>query len=174
MRKALLILLLFHLAVVAQPADEWAAFEKTKLFESQDPMWLKPDMEKETVAAFTSRLLDGARRGDARSMATLGRFFFVRGDVARAAEWLGKAAEAGHSGAQLDYGTLRFRGQGVERDLVDSYKWVWLATWAGAPGADAALAELSPQLQTWQLLAGMRAAVDYQESHRKSAKAARR
>jgi TPR repeat protein len=107
-------------------------------------------------------------------MATLGRFFFVRGDVNRAAEWLGKAAEAGHGGAQLDFGTLRFRGQGCDKDLVDSYKWVWLATWAGVPGADDALAELSPQLQNWELLAGLRSAAAYQEARRKTADAAKR
>lgn len=174
MRKAILILAAIPCVASAEVAEEWVVFQKAKLFETQSPMWMKADMEKESVAEFTARLLDGARQGDTKSMATLGRFFFVRGDVGRAAEWLGKAAEAGHAGAQLDYGTLRFRGQGVDRDLVDSYKWLWLATWADAPGADAALAEISSQMQTWELLSGLRNAVDYQEAHRKPAKAAKR
>ena len=155
----------------AAPAEEWAAFDQSGLFRTTGPLWVTPDMERETVSGFTGRLLDGARQGDAKSMATLGRFFFVRGDTARAAEWVGKAAQAGHSGAQLDFGKLHIQGQGVEVDLVEAYQWIWLATWADAPGADAALAEFSQKLAPWQILAGIRKAAAFQDA-KKNAKAA--
>jgi TPR repeat protein len=93
-------------------------------------------MEKEPIASYTARLLDAARGGDAKAMATLGRFFYVRGDVDRANEWLGKAARIGHPGAQLDYGVLRLRGLGGEASKIEGYAWVWLATWGEAPGAE--------------------------------------
>jgi len=100
MRKTSLVLLLAAAFALAEPGDEWEQFRKTGLFPEGSTLWLVPDMAKETMAEFTSRLLNGARQDDAKAMATLGRFFFLRGDLGRAVEWLGKAAEAGHSGRQ--------------------------------------------------------------------------
>ena len=170
MWKVTLALLATASLTFAAPAEEWAPFEQSGLFRTKSPLWVAPDMERETVSGFTGRLLDGARQGDAKSMATLGRFFFVRGDSARAAEWVGKAAQAGHPGAQLDFGKLHIQGQGVEVDLVEAYQWIWLATWAGAPGAEASLAEFSQKLAPWQILVGIRKAAAFQEAN-KTAKA---
>ena len=166
MWKALFILSVSAAVSFAVPAEEWEPFQKSGLFRNQSPLWMAPDMEHETVAGFTGRLLDGARQGDAKAMATLGRFFFVRGDSLRAAEWVGKAAETGHAGAQLDFGKLCAQGQGVEADLVEAYKWIWLATWSDAPGADATLAELSQKLASWQILAGIRKAAAFQDTQK--------
>lgn len=169
MWKLLLLSFAAVAASFAEPAEEWEPFHKSGLFRVQSPLWVAPDMEKETVAAFTGRLLDGARQGDAKAMATLGRFFFVRGDVLRAAEWLGKAAEAGHGGAQLDFGMLCLQGQGVASDPVEAYKWIWLATWADAPGADGALLDLSSKLKSLQILDGVKKAAAFQDAHKKPA-----
>ena len=166
MWKALALSLLAAAAALAVPAEEWEPFQKSGLFQVKNPLWIAPDMEKETVSEFTGRLLEGARSGDAKAMATLGRFFFVRNDTLRAAEWLGKAAQAGHGGAQLDFGILCLQGQGVALDSVEAYKWIWLATWADAPGADAALLELSPKLKSWQILDGVKKAAAFQEAHK--------
>ena len=171
MWKVTLALIATASLAFAAPAEEWVPFAQSGLFRDQGPLWIVPDMERDTVSGFTGRLLDGARQGDAKSMATLGRFFFIRGDSTRAAEWVGKAAEAGHPGAQLDFGKLHVLGQGVEADIVEAYKWVWLATWADAPGADASLAELSQKLAPWQILAGIRKAAAFQDAN-KNAKAA--
>src|SRR5262245_24416331 len=114
-------------AVLAEPLEEWKPYAKTGLFPADSPLWLAPDMEKEPIPTFTARLLDGARASDAKAMATLGRFFYVRGDLDRAAEWLEKAARAGHGGAQLDYGYLRSRGTNAAADPVEAYAWFWLA-----------------------------------------------
>src|SRR5207248_300330 len=132
--------------------------------------WIAPDMEKETVGAFSSRLLDGARQGDAKAMATLGRFFYVRGDTERAGEWLGKAAEVGHGGAQLDLGAMFAQGIGRPQDLVEAYKWFWLATSTNVPGADAALREISQKLSGAQVLDGVQRASKFQDAHKANAK----
>jgi len=172
MRKTCLVLLCTAACALAEPADEWEQFRKTGLFPTDGKLWLAPDMTQESMADFTSRLLDGARQGDAMAMATLGRFFFVRGDVERAVEWLGKAAEAGHGGAHFDFGTLCAQGKGVPTDLVEAYKWLWLATWQDVLGADVALREVSGKLAAWQVLAGIRRAVEFQEAHREAASGA--
>jgi TPR repeat protein len=164
-------LLLFTVAAaLAQTAEEWEPFRKTGLFSSGSALWIAPDMEKESLGSYSSRLLDGARQGDAKAMATLGRFFYVRHDAERAGEWLGKAAEAGHGGAMLDLGSLCVQGLGRPLDLVEGYKWFWLATWEDVPGADAALREVSQKLNCAQVLDGVQRAARFQDAHAKAAK----
>src|SRR2546423_1691418 len=107
LRWCFLSFILIAAASGGEPLEEWKPYAKTGLFPEQSAWWLAPNMEKEPIAAFTARMLDGARNADAKAMATLGRFFYVRGDRERAAEWLHKAALAGHAAAQLDYGILR-------------------------------------------------------------------
>ena len=170
MWKIFSVLLITAVAALAQTAEEWEPFLKTGLFANKSALWIAPDIEKETVGAFSSRLLEGARQGDAKAMATLGRFFYVRGDTERAGEWLGKAAEAGHGGAQLDLGALFAQGIGRKQDLVEAYKWIWLATWEDAPGADAALREISQKLNGSQVLDGVQRAAKFQDAHKKDAK----
>ena len=157
-------LILFFLLAIArgEPLKEWEPYAKTGLFPKESPLWLAPDMEKEPMAAYTARLLDAARGADAKAMATLGRFFFVRGDAARAAEWLGKAARAGHAGAQLDFGLMRLRGLDEAANPVEAYAWLWLASWGGAPGADETLRQVSSQFSAGQVLAGVQLAAGLQ------------
>ncbi len=151
--------LVVPLFALAQEQDgEWEPYRKSGLFNGASPLWLSPDMEKESVAAFTARLLNGARTGEPRAMATLGRFFWARGDQARGIEWLRKASQADHAGAQFDYGTLFAQGTGVKADIVEAYCWLWLATRADAPGADEALRALLPRMAAWQIVAGTKLA----------------
>jgi TPR repeat protein len=159
-RCAIIVAGAFATAGNCSAQEEWEPYRRTGLFPEEGGRWLAPDMRKESVEQFTARLLDGARSGDARAMATLGRFFYVRGDAARAGEWLRKAAEAGHTGAQFDYGVLRSKGQGAE--LAEAYQWLWLATWSQEPGAEAALRQLSAKLEAWQVVIGVRWAAEYQ------------
>ncbi len=174
MLKVLPVVLLMAVAAFAQNApdgDEWEPFRKTGLFAMNSPLWISPDMKKETLGDFSSRLLAGAREGDAKAMATLGRYFYVRGDTARATEWFTKAAEAGHGGAQLDLGAMGAQGIGQAPDLVEAYKWFWLATSAGVPGADASLREISQKLNGAQILDGVHRAAKFQDTHKSNAKA---
>ena len=171
MWKICIVLAFAVVAALAQNAEEWDPFRKTGLFATKSPLWIAPDMERETVGAFSSRLLEGTRQGDAKAMATLGRVFYVRGDTERAGEWLTKAAEAGHGGAQLDLGALCAQGVGRKQDLVEAYKWMWLATWEDVPGADVALREISQKLNGAQVLEGVQRAAKFQAAHEKGAKA---
>ena len=170
MGKICAILLFAVTAALAQNAEEWEPFRKTGLFATQSALWIAPDMDKETVGAFSSRLLEGTRQGDAKAMATLGRFFYVRGDTERAGEWLMKAADAGHGGAFLDLGALHAQGLGRKQDLVEAYKWFWLATWENVPGADVALREISQKLDCAQVLEGVQRAAKFQDAHTTGAK----
>ena len=171
MWKTLPVLMLTAAAALAQTAEEWEPFRKTGLFSGKSALWVAPDMEKETVPDFSARLLEGTRHGDANAMATLGRFFYVRGDTERAGEWLGKAAELGHGGAQLDLGAMFAQGIGRKQDFVEAYKWLWLATWGDAPGADAALREISQKLSGAQVIEGVQRAAKFQDAHKPAAKA---
>lgn len=171
MSKICALLLFAVAAAFAQNADDWEAFRKTGLFTTKSALWITPEMEKETVAAFSSRLLEGARQGDAKAMATLGRFFYVRGDTERAGEWLSKAAETGHGGAHLDLGAMFAQGLGRKQDLVEAYKWIWLATWEDVAGADTALREISQKLNCAEVLDGVQRAAKFQDAHGRDAKA---
>lgn len=162
LRPSILLFSMFALVVRAEPLEEWKPYAKTGLFPANSPWWLTPDMEKEPIASFTARLLDGARSSDTKAMATLGRFFYVRGDSERATEWLQKAATAGHAAAQLDYGLLCWRGSGKPADKIEAYAWLWLATWGGAPGAEDALKQVSPQCGAGQVIAGVQRAAAIQ------------
>jgi TPR repeat protein len=149
-----------------EPLKEWEPYAKTGLFPQNSPLWLAPDMEKEPMVVYTARLLDAARGQDAKAMATLGRFFFVRGDADRAGEWLGKAARAGHPGAQLDFGVMRLRGLSESANPIEAYAWLWLATRGGAPGADETLRQVSAQFSMGQIIAGMQVAAGLQRQIR--------
>lgn len=150
----------------AAPDDEWEPYRRTGLFVASGGRWIAPDMAKESVDEFAARLLEAARNGDARAMATLGRLFYVRGDAERAGEWLRKAAETGHTAAQLDLGKLKSSGQ--DEDLAEAYEWLWLATWEREPGAEAALQELSKKVGAWQVLLGVRRAAEFQAAQAKA------
>jgi TPR repeat protein len=158
--------LILATAVRGAPLKEWEPYAKTGLFPPDSPLWLAPDMEKEPMADYTARLLDAARGQDAKAMATLGRFFFVRGDANRAGEWLGKAARAGHPGAQLDFGVMRLRGLGESANPIEAYAWLWLATRGGAPGADETLRQVSAQFSMGQIIAGVQVASGLQRRMR--------
>lgn len=160
--RSLLILSSIALVAQADPLEEWKSYAKTGLFPADSPWWFAPNMETEPIATFTARLLDGARSADTKAMATLGRFFYVRGDMDRAGEWLQKAALAGHAAAQLDYGLLRWRDVKTSADRVEAYAWLWLATWGDAPSAEEALRKASPQCDMGEVIAGIQRAAAIQ------------
>src|SRR5205814_7779204 len=70
-------------------------------------------------------------------------------DDKQAALWLGKAAEHGVVAAQNNLGVLYADGRGVEKDLVQAYKWFSLAAEAGdtesAQSVKTLAAEMKPE-----------------------------
>lgn len=64
-----------------------------------------------------------AQHGDARAQYELGRRCTEQKNYRCALEWLQKAAEQGHAGAQNRLGVMYERGEGVPMDLVQAYVW---------------------------------------------------
>jgi len=83
------------------------------------------------------------RAADAGSSEGLHRLalIYARGEAgvarndSRAVELFQRAAEKGHARAQLNLGTLYFRGQGVQRDLIQARAWLEKAAAGGDPYA---------------------------------------
>ena len=71
---------------------------------------------------------------------------------------------------KLDLGALYAQGLGRAQDLVEAYKWMWLATREDVPGADAVLREISQKLNMPQVLEGVQRAAKYQDGHKSAAK----
>ena len=77
-----------------------------------------------------------ANHGDPRAETRVGFFYykgdpFYRGDgfpqdYAKAMKWWRKAADQGYAEAQFDVGHMYWFGEGVSKDLVQSYMWATL------------------------------------------------
>lgn len=81
---------------------------------------------------------DAAANGHIKSMHNLGVIFASEGDsqdLALAAEWFKRAADYGVKDSQVNIAILYARGEGVARDLAESYKWFAIAAKNGDEGA---------------------------------------
>ncbi len=82
---------------------------------------------QEDFAAWLPRAL----AGDPVAAYRLGRIYACcegrQEDLTEAAHWFRKAAEAGHTPAQLGLATLYGKGLGVDQDYVQSYAWFAVA-----------------------------------------------
>ena len=67
------------------------------------------------------------RQEDAQALYNRGLMYLegkrVPRDYQKAAEWIGKAAEAGHPEAQHDLGLMHYKGRGVELDYQKACEW---------------------------------------------------
>ncbi len=91
--------------------------------------WMEAKRESETPAQFLARLMDAAREGDARAMATVGSEFRQRQDDGRAAHWWRQAAENGNSLAAYLLASLY--ASEAARDEEQSLAWLRRAAEAG-------------------------------------------
>ena len=96
----------------------------------------KPD---ESEAAYLSRMLTLAEKGNAQAqIAVAEAFFYGRGTETNrmdAVQWYRKAAESGEADAQASLGLCLFRGWGCEKDNSEAAKWWGLAAEQGNLGA---------------------------------------
>jgi TPR repeat protein len=83
---------------------------------------------------------------------------YARGDYATAAKRWRPLAEAGNPEAQFLLGTLYARGQGVQQDRVEAYKWYAAAAAQQMDGASASLKKLASGMSAEELDQGRRAA----------------
>lgn len=74
--------------------------------------------------------LKAGDQGHTAAQYALGQIFFNNDDYATAAKWFRKAAEGGHDGAQYKIGKMYVEGLGVQRNFVQAYKWLSLASLA--------------------------------------------
>lgn len=99
--------------------------------------------------------------GDPSAEHNLG-FMYEKGygvphDGAIAARWYEKSANQGNSDGQLALGRLYFEGDGVARNLVEAYKWMYLAG-RGTPKAFSYLRVIGNMLTYDQMSEAMRLA----------------
>lgn len=75
------------------------------------------------------------RQEDAQALYSRGLMYLegkrVPRDYQKAADWIGKAAEAGHPEAQHDLGLMYYKGRGVELDYQKACEWFAKAAEAG-------------------------------------------
>ena len=64
-----------------------------------------------------------------------------------AGKWFLRAAENGEVDAQFQIGVFLARGDGVEQDVVEGYKWLNLASLGSHEGAKTARTELLKQMR---------------------------
>lgn len=84
-----------------------------------------------------------AENGDADAQFSAGHFYMLAENYSQAALWFHKAAEQGHADAQHRLGGLYFSGQGVQKDIVESVKWLLAAAEHGHGQAQSDLAVIS-------------------------------
>lgn len=71
-----------------------------------------------------------------------------------AIKYFRQAAEAGWPAAQNSYGAMLMQGEGVPKDLIESYKWFSIASQAGHSKAQGNLALVSGQMSVDQVYKG--------------------
>jgi uncharacterized protein len=115
----LIVRVLILLAIAALPAA------------AETPSDLSPQHEGDATAV-AKRVLQRARRGDARAQAELGLMYAIGREVPQnyenAVEWYRRAADQGEPTAQYFLGLMYDKGQGVPQDAVVAQKWLILAT----------------------------------------------
>ena len=106
-----------------------------------------------------------ALAGDVLAQRQLGIMFYLRQgmdpDYAKAAEWLGKAAEQGDDVAQMTFGVMHVEGQGVPENLVEAHKWFSLAALQENKGAIKRLGDLAAEMSPEQIAEAEQAAQDW-------------
>ncbi len=93
-----------------------------------------------------------AEQGLASAQSHLGYLYAVGGKIVKrnpteACKWFLRAAENGEVDAQFQIGVFLARGDGVEQDVVEGYKWLNLASLGSHEGAKTARAELLKQMR---------------------------
>ena len=93
-----------------------------------------------------------ADQGLAEAQSHLGYLYAVGGKIVKrnpteAGKWFLRAAENGEVDAQFQIGVFLARGDGVEQDVVEGYKWLNLASLGSHEGAKTARTELLKQMR---------------------------
>lgn len=87
-------------------------------------------------------------------------------DQVEAKKWLVRAADLGHPQAALELGEAYWKGDGVQKDLVVAYMWIWLAFHAKAPGAQQDEQALQKEMSAKEVEQAKRKASEWATKHR--------
>jgi TPR repeat protein len=110
-------------------------------------------------ATALKELTPEANKGNAEAMSILAKMyqggFGVKKDIAKSAELFRQAAEKGDPDAAYSYGLARALGEGVDQDLKEGLKWLYIA---GRMGSDKAQTYLKTLKLPTELVAEARRA----------------
>jgi TPR repeat protein len=82
-------------------------------------------------------------------------------DYAKAAEWLGQAAEHGDDVAQMTFGVMHVEGQGLPENVVEAHKWFSLSARQGNSSAEKRLGDLVAEMSPEQIAEAEQGAQDW-------------
>jgi TPR repeat protein len=110
--------------------------------EAEAAKWLRKAAEQGEMRAhailqrmeWLKQLKEAVERGDTEKQYRLGFGFIFENfaqDEAEGVQWLRKAVEQGHPGAQTKLGVLYYRGQAVSQDSAKAVKWFRMAAEQG-------------------------------------------
>jgi TPR repeat protein len=106
-----------------------------------------------------------ALAGDVLAQRQLGIMFYLgqgmEPDYAKAAEWLGRAAEQGDDVAQMTFGVMHVEGQGVPENFVEAHKWFSLSAQQENKGAITRLGDLAAEMSPEQIAEAEQVAQDW-------------
>jgi TPR repeat protein len=87
-------------------------------------------------------------------------------NFARAIHLWGPLAQRGDGSAQFNIGRMYARGEGVQRNLPEAYKWFTLASLAGRPEGERARQAISRNMTPVQMADGLRRAEAWRQQRR--------
>jgi TPR repeat protein len=87
-------------------------------------------------------------------------------DFGRALRHWAPLAQRGDGAAQYNLGRMYARGEGVQRDFQEAYKWFTLAALAGRPEGERARRAVSHSMTPVQMAEGLRRAEQWRQRRR--------
>lgn len=111
-----------------------------------------------------------AEQGDENGQYNSGLLYFrgngVPKNIREAEKWLKKAAERDMSAAQNDLGALyTVGGDGIQQDLVEAYKWLWIASQSGVARSNVLISQLESRMTKDQISAAKRSGREWMRAH---------
>ena len=91
---------------------------------------------------------------------------YANRDFARAIHHWGPLAQRGDGSAQFNIGRMYARGEGVQRNLPEAYKWFTLAALAGRSQAERARQAIGRTMTPVQMAEGLRRAEAWRQQRR--------
>jgi hypothetical protein len=109
---------------------------------------------------------EAAVRGDPTAQAMLGAQYAKTSDAQAAFQWIWRAAQQGHGGAQLELAEMFATGRTVPKHLVIAYQWAYLAQGNADDAettakADQLIGRLAQQLSNAEIKDALRRATDW-------------